>query len=235
MPQGPQACAIGYLAPRSPSRAARLERHLQEWAAGAGMPLRHIFRDDAGDRPLLERPGFLEALVKLRQVGAAALVTPSPAELGPGVLPAVLADVLLLRLGARLVLLSGGVPRGARRVSVKADQLWAGLQRLLSLERQIPIQAGLAERGAAGRRRSRHLPYGYRLADDGVSLLGEPNEAELLRAVRRHHLEGLSYREIAERLAAEGHRPRAATTWHRQTVASLVRRASAEPGDPEEG
>src|SRR5262249_4892885 len=86
------------------------------------------------------------------------------------------------------------------------------------------IRASLAEKRARGERVGT-VPYGYRLATDGVH--SEPDEAEqsVVATVRRLAAEGLSQRAIVARLAACGVAGRTGAPLRQTQVASILRSA----------
>ena len=70
------------------------------------------------------------------------------------------------------------------------------------------IDEGLAERREEGKKTGGDVPYGYRLADDGETLIeNEAEQAVIAEAVRLRE-EGLSLRRIAQELWKRKLRPR---------------------------
>ena len=69
------------------------------------------------------------------------------------------------------------------------------------------------------------VPYGFRLADDGVHLITEENEQKAVSMALALRIEGRSFRRIAIELASAGYRPRGGQTWHPQTVSNMLRQA----------
>jgi len=67
------------------------------------------------------------------------------------------------------------------------------------------------------------LPFGYRLAGDGVHLEHNAVEQATLGRVRELRAAGLSLREIASTLNVEGLRTRRGTPWRFQYVAAALR------------
>lgn len=65
------------------------------------------------------------------------------------------------------------------------------------------------------------VPYGLRLAADGVHLEAEPAEAAAVELVRELRADGVSIRQIAERLNAKG-APCRGGRWHPTTVARIA-------------
>jgi site-specific DNA recombinase len=73
--------------------------------------------------------------------------------------------------------------------------------------------------------RAGQIPYGYRLAGDGKSLILHEREQEIISLVTRLHDKGYSFRAICGELEREGHRPQGAH-WHPQTVKNILKRAA---------
>ena len=84
------------------------------------------------------------------------------------------------------------------------------------MEREVVgerTRAAMAHKRAEGQRISRHLPYGYRLADDGVQLVEDADQQQALRRMRELRAEGLGYLRVAQTLTAEGFQPSRASAW----------------------
>ena len=82
----------------------------------------------------------------------------------------------------------------------------------------------LQHKKAAGFRTG-EIRYGHRLvAGDGRRLEPDPGEQRTLARLRELRASGLSCREVAEQLNAEGHRTRRGSPWRFQYVSELARR-----------
>ena len=67
--------------------------------------------------------------------------------------------------------------------------------------------------------------FGFRLADDGVALIEDPAEQEVLRTIRRLKAAGQSLREIAAELTRRGILTKEGNrTWKHTTVARILQR-----------
>lgn len=80
--------------------------------------------------------------------------------------------------------------------------------------------------------RTGSVPWGYRLADDGVRLVEDAREQEMVRSVLRDRAKGLSLLKIAARLEARGHRNRAGRPFNHNTIAQIVRGATDRANIP---
>jgi site-specific DNA recombinase len=67
------------------------------------------------------------------------------------------------------------------------------------------------------------LPFGYRLGADGIHLESEPQEQEIVSAVRDLSRNGCSTRRIADHLNQHGYRTRRGGAWRFEYVASIRR------------
>ena len=84
-------------------------------------------------------------------------------------------------------------------------------------------RAALAAKKARGEKTGGDLPYGYRLASDGVHLEIDRTEARAVRTAKRLHRGGLSLRKIGDTLLGLGFAPRGGRVWNPKTVLSIVR------------
>jgi DNA invertase Pin-like site-specific DNA recombinase len=84
----------------------------------------------------------------------------------------------------------------------------------------------MAYKRALSQRISRHLPYGFRLEADGVTLEIDPAEQLVIAAARAYSTAGLSLREIARRLAADGFLSRTGQLFQPTAIKTMTRRAA---------
>lgn len=72
-----------------------------------------------------------------------------------------------------------------------------------------------------------NLPYGYRLATDGVHLERDAREQQVRMRIEQLRTAGLTLRQVAEDLNREGLTTRRGTAWRHQYIAAVLR-AEAE-------
>lgn len=66
------------------------------------------------------------------------------------------------------------------------------------------------------------IPYGFDLADDGVTLVENPNEQKALELIRELRAKGLSFRKIANELESRGiETKKGRSTWQPKTISNL--------------
>ena len=83
-------------------------------------------------------------------------------------------------------------------------------------------KAALAARRSQGLRTGQ-IPFGQRLADDGVSLEEHPEEQRVIYLVNRLRSEGLTIQAIADELNS-GDAPARGSRWHPTTIARILNR-----------
>ena len=219
-----QPVAVAYL------RASTTEQHLSPdaqraeidaWAAREGVYVAAYALDAgvSGSTPVDAREGFLEALSALDEHGASMLAVARRDRLARSVVVAAVAGQLVADHGARIVAADGsgnGDGPEAELMRVILDG-FAAYERARIISR---TRAALAVKRARGECIG-GVPYGSRLADDGVHLEPHPDEQRALQRLRELRADGLSLRAVAARLDAEGHAPRG-KRWHAKTVARLA-------------
>jgi DNA invertase Pin-like site-specific DNA recombinase len=184
-----------------------------------------------GATPIAERPGLVAAYGALRKHGAGMLVAANAERFAHDELVCWLIERAALTQGATIHTADGS--RGPIRPRVDAPAEKTGWTRgAVDLARAYDrvtarsrIRAALAERRARGERVGT-IPYGYRLATDGVHV--EPDEAEqaVVSTVRRLAAEGLSQRAIVTHLAECCVAGRTGAPLRQTQVANILRSAS---------
>jgi DNA invertase Pin-like site-specific DNA recombinase len=173
----------------------------------------------SGGAELENRPGLVEALRLVPELRAGRLVSHKADRIARDVYVAELVKRKLRAAGAALALvegISGDDPFSTMAATVMAAA--AELERALIKAR---TKAALAEKKARGQRVSRHLPFGFQLAADGIHLEPHPAEQATLARIGELRHAGLGGLRIAAALTAEGHKPRGAA-WYPATVQHIA-------------
>lgn len=188
-----------------------------------------------GDAPIAERPGLMAAYRALFEHGAAVLVAANAERFSKDELVSWLIERAALTQGATLLTADGSRSGATERDAIGAgrgqpDAAWTrGAIDLARAHERVTlrarIRAALAERRARGQRVGT-VPYGFRLATDGVHVEPDPAEQAVVAAVRSLHLEGLSQRAIVAQLAARGVAGRTGAPLRQTQVAKILRPAS---------
>lgn len=83
------------------------------------------------------------------------------------------------------------------------------------------VKAAMSVKKSAGQRVG-DVPYGFDLADDGVTLVENPNEQKALELIRELRAKGLSFRKIANELESRGiETKKGRSTWQPKTISNL--------------
>lgn len=219
--------AVAYL------RVSTEEQHLgpeaqraaiEAWAshAGARVVAWHEDRGLSGSLGLEDRPALSAALADLRTRGAGTLVVAKRDRIARDALIAGTVDRLAERIGARVVS-ADGVGNG----DTASDQFMRTILDAAAAFELAQIRA--RTKAALGAKRARgerigKIPRGMRLADDGVHLVPNEQERAVIERARALRAGGLSFADVAARLAEEGHRTRAGRPFRRNGVHAMLRR-----------
>jgi hypothetical protein len=116
------------------------------------------------------------------------------------------------------------VPRsyGGTRTVVLCGQCHAKVHQARNLtDVRVMTKTALAVKKGRGERTG-SVPYGSRLAADGVHLEPDPDGLKAIVLARQLRSEGLSLRAIGARLTAAGCTPRGGAGWNPNTIARLL-------------
>lgn len=221
--------AIGYLRVSTDEQRLGPEAQraaVEAWAAREGVHVTawHVDAGVSGATPIEGRPALCAALAALREHGAGVLVVAKRDRVARDVVIAALVERAATAAGARLVSAdgtgNGDAPEGAMMRGIV--NVFAEYERGVIRARTT---AALAAKRARGERTG-ELPYGYRLAVDGVALEADEAEQGVLQAVRELRAAGLSHRAIVRELGARGLVSRAGRPFGQTQVARLLAKAA---------
>ncbi|MDA8084003.1 MAG: recombinase family protein [Nitrospiraceae bacterium] len=91
---------------------------------------------------------------------------------------------------------------------------------LISERTKDALQMKIANHERAGQ-----IPFGWRLADDGNTLIPHEAQQEVIAQVKMLHSQGMSYRAICEALTKAGHRPQG-KAWQPKTIGRIIKKAA---------
>lgn len=218
--------AIGYTRVSTADQAAdgvsldAQRDRIRAWCAGNGYTLDETFTDAGlSGKRADNRPGLQAALTRAC-AKRAALVVYSLSRLARSTKDAISIAERLDRAGADLVSLTERIDT----TSAAGKMLFRLLAVLAEFERDLVSErttAALAHKSRNGERVG-EIPYGFRLADDGVALLPDDPEQSIIGEIRIMRAGGRSYRRIAVELTRRGVRTKKQNTqWTHQTIARL--------------
>ena len=200
--------------------AAQRER-VEARALADGVRLDRVFADEGISGATLDRPAFAELLGEADAGRIAAVYTYSFSRVSRST-----ADMLALverfaRRGVRLVSLTEGFDTGSAAGEFMVT-VFAALSQLERKQIGERTSAALRAKQARGERIG-NVPYGFQ-ADRQGRLHPHAGERRTVERARFLRGDGLSLRDIAKRLNAEGRRTRRGSPWSPQGVAqSLLR------------
>ncbi len=200
---------------------------IKAWPRRSGHRLATIHADEgvSGTLAAAERPGLTAALraVRERQVDGLAVHRLDRLARILTVQEATLAAVWS-HGGCVFEVVTGEVPQDdpddPMRTAIRQVMgVFAQLERATVVARMRAGRAAKAERGGYVGGAPR---YGWK-AEDG-NLATQRREQRALRRAQELRLDGQSYRQIAQVLAAEGHKPKRSGAWHPETLRRMLAR-----------
>lgn len=224
--------AIGYIRVSSEQQAesgaglAAQKAAIEAFARKNGLDLTGIHADEAisGAAGLDDRPGLAAAIGSLRRGDV--LVIPKRDRLGRDMMAVLTIERAVQKRGAT-ILSADGVGNGeeaADKFMKTVIDAAAAFERDLIRAR---TKAALAAKRKAGQRTG-HIPFGYRLADDGIHLTPVPAEQKVIEQITSLHEAGMSLRQIAKILNdAATATKQAGKGWQATTVRRVIRRQAA--------
>jgi DNA invertase Pin-like site-specific DNA recombinase len=182
-----------------------------------------VYRDEgvSGKTGMDKRPALLALISKLSKGDT--LIVAKRDRLGRDPLVVAMIEASVKRKGARIVSAAGEGTDSDSPTDILMRRMvdaFAEYERLVIGARTKAALGAMKSRGE----RVGSIPYGFRVAPDGKTLIADQDEQETLALVHDLQVEGLSLRAIAARLEAAGRRPRG-TGWHPQTIKNILEAA----------
>lgn len=198
-------------------------------AARLGMPLAATYTDagTSGSLSIDDRPVLLNAVADLRR-GDVFLIAKRD-RIGRDVIAVAMIERLIAKRGARIVSAAG---EGSDDDGPSGTLMRRLIDSFGEYERLIigaRTKSALAAKRRRGERVSRHLPYGYTLADDRRTLQPIADEQATLTFMRRRRSDGSSFQAIANELNAKGLATRSGSCWRYEYIRSILARSTPVP------
>lgn len=198
-------------------------RKARRWAEAQGVTvLGEPYSDELSGAHADNRPQ-LQAALDLAVKTKSMLVVYSLSRLGRSVMDlAAIAD-RLNRAGVELVSLSESIDT----TSAAGRFFFTVLAALAQFERELVVERtreAMAHMRTQKKRISRWIPYGFRLAEDGESLIDAPDELRLIKMVAGlRTATGMSYTRLAAQMRALGAKPTRGEEWTGPMVQTMLR------------
>jgi site-specific DNA recombinase len=197
-------------------------------AGRKGWPISSIWRDEgvSGSKPLDKRPGLFGAIGALGRGDFLVIAKRDRVFRTDDYDRAVILRAVASR-GGRIASAAGECPDDdspdGRMVATILDAVGAR-ERGAGIARTKAALKVKRDRG----QRCGQIPYGWRLADDGLHLEPDPADAGLAEACRRLKTDGASLRAIGRELAALGFRPKeGGAVFGASTIRRILQRGGA--------
>jgi DNA invertase Pin-like site-specific DNA recombinase len=84
------------------------------------------------------------------------------------------------------------------------------------------VKAAWTVKRGKGEKCGKEIPFGYRLGDDGKTLILHAKEQEAVKTMLRLRARGLSLRKIGEELSRRGIETKNGGQWHAQTIKQIL-------------
>lgn len=227
--------AVGYVRASTDDQALGPDAQraaLQAYCDRAGLTLAVVHEDlgISGATPLDRRPGMVAALASLTTLRAGVLLVAKRDRLARDVMSAMLIDAAAGKAGARVVSCAGEGTDSDDPTALLLRRMLDAFAEYERLQIKARTRAALAVKKARGERTG-GIPYGKRLAEDGRTLVDDPDELLVRELIGTLRAEGLTLRAIVDRLNQEAIPCRGAR-WHLPHVARVARAevASSEVG-----
>ncbi len=216
--------AIGYIRVSTEDQTLSVEaqrERLTVWCAERRVALVAVQEDVgvSGGAALDKRPGLMLAIDALTP--GTVLVAVKRDRFARDTMNAAMIERLAERKGAK-VLTCDGAGEGD---SPEAQMLRGIIDVFAQYERAViraRTKTALAVKRNRDERISGRLPYGMRLAVDGLHLEEDPDEQAVITIALEFHTSGLSSRSIAARLAERGLYSRAGTVFTPSAILAMV-------------
>ena len=197
---------------------------IESWAGREGVEICAIFEEEvSGGASLEKRPVLLQAISALGAHGAGSLVVQRLDRFSRDPFSAAMAEIELVKFGARLVT-TDGVGNGddpGSRLMKDVGLAAARFERAMIAAR---TKAALAVKKARGESTGTP-PYGWRIGADGKTLVPHDAEQETVRRLRALREQGWAYRQIRTEGARRGWTSRAGKAFTLQALFDLVKDA----------
>ena len=228
--KGNDSKAIGYI------RVSTTEQHLgpdaqraamDSWCAANGVELVAVYTDHgiSGRAAIDKRPALIDAINAIAEHSAGVLLVQKRDRLARDITNAVLIDTMAAKNGAAVITTEGETSDANDPNSFLQRALKDVLAQYEALQIAARTRAALAVKKSRGERVGQ-VPFGHKLAADGVHLVEHDSEQRVIGLVQALRADGLSLRAITARLNDDDV-PARGKKWHTTTVARLVARAAA--------
>lgn len=190
---------------------------IEKYSNNNNIPIKEIFRDEglSGSLSLEKRPGMLNAINSLSKGDL--LVVSKRDRLGRDALVMAMIEAGVKRKGARIISLAGEGTENDDPTGMLMRRMidaFAEYERLIiGLRVSAALQAKKKKKERVG-----YVPYGYKLAENGVHIEENPEELSLLTHMFRLRKSGHTIRGIANYLNERNLLNRDGNKWNHSSI-----------------
>lgn len=197
----------------------------EEYAKKIGCGSVEIFKDEglSGSLSLDKRPGMLAAISSLKKGDI--LVVAKRDRLGRDPLVVAMIEAAIFRKEARIVSTAGEGTDSDDPSSILMRRMIDAFGEYERLVIKARTKAALGAKKIRGERVG-HIPFGHKLADDGLHIEEDELEQDILRQMRELRQNGLSIRDIAEHMNRRGAFNRGQAKWNHASVHRVMKMAA---------
>jgi DNA invertase Pin-like site-specific DNA recombinase len=175
---------------------------IERWAVKEGVEIAAWYVEEgSGGLPLDKRPRLLEAIGAVAAHRAGLMVVAKLCRFSREPLTAALAEAELQKLGATVAVVEGGGD-GGDATSILIRSILLAVNRFEKEMIRARVRVALQVKKQRGELTG-VAPYGYRVGDDGKTLVPDPHEAAVLNEVRALRASGLTIRRVQEQATAK--------------------------------
>jgi len=198
----------------------------QQWAEKQGLVIDTVFSEEgvSGSTSLEKRPALAEA-INLLQEGDILLISKRD-RLGRDIIHVAMIEAAINRKKAKVISVAGEGTSGEDPSSILMRRM---IDAFSEFERNIICERTKAAMQAKKRKNERvgHIPFGFRLSDDGVHLEECPKEISILIQIQELMKQGLSTRKIAEEMNNRQAFNRGMARWNHSSIHRVMTRIAA--------
>jgi DNA invertase Pin-like site-specific DNA recombinase len=200
------------------------KKAIEAYAGNLGYHVTQFFSDEglSGTLSLEKRPGILQAISALSK--GAILVIAKRDRLGRDPLIIAMIESAIARKGARIASAAGEGTGNDDPSSILMRRMvdaFAEYERLIIGTR---TKAALRIKKEKGQRVG-HIPFGYKLAQDGIQLEPNISEQQILQSIKRMRSRGYSIRETAMKLNKKNLLNRGQSLWNHASIFRVLNNA----------
>lgn len=198
----------------------------EEYCRKHGAELHAVFSDEglSGGLSFDKRPGILDAIASLGK-GDVLLIAKRDRLSRGDTLAMAMIEAGVARKGAKIISTAGEGTESEDPASILMRRMvdaFGEYERLIIKSR---TKAALQTKKAKGERVG-HIPFGYKLSENGIHLETNELELEILQQMRDLRQSGLSYRDIAEEMNNKKAFNRGGKNWSHVSVYNMIQKAA---------